>query len=59
MRTILHILTQPADNLARETSDRQAALPEVRVEIVDFTQPDADYPALVRAIFAADAVDVW
>lgn len=59
MRTILQLVTQPEDVLAREAAARQQALPEMQVEVVDLTRPNPDYDALVDKIFAADSVQVW
>lgn len=59
MKTILHILTKPDDALARELAARQRDLPDTRLEVADLTQPEPDYAALVRQIFAADSVEVW
>jgi len=57
MRTILHILTRPADEVTREIIERQQALPETRVEIADLTVAP-DYDAVVEKIFSADSVSV-
>ena len=59
MRTLLHLITQPEDVLARETSARQQLLPDTRVDVVDLTQPNPDYDALVDKIFTANSVQVW
>jgi len=59
MRTVLHILTKPADTFAGEIISRQTSQPDVRVEVVDLAQPTPDYLALLEKIFAADAVAVW
>jgi hypothetical protein len=58
MRTILHILTRPEDELTRELIERQRALPETKVEIVALAQETSNYDALVEKIFAADSIEV-
>jgi hypothetical protein len=55
----LHILTRPADGLVTGLIAAQRAEPENTVEVVDLTQPDPDYPALVEKVFAADSVATW
>ena len=57
MRTILHILTRPEEELTRELIAQQRALPDTRVEVVKLTG-EPDYGALIEAIFAADSVEV-
>ena len=59
MPAILHILTQPADSLTQEIISRQTHLSGAKVEVVDLTQPDPDYTALLEKIFSADSVEVW
>ena len=59
MRTILHILTRPDDELARELIERQRALPETKIEVVELTSRAPDYDALVERIFAAQSIEVW
>jgi hypothetical protein len=59
MRTILHILTRPEDELARELIAKHRALPETKVEVVELAAPAPDYDALIGKIFAADSVEVW
>jgi hypothetical protein len=59
MRTILHILTRPEDELTRELIVRQRALPETKLEVVELTAPAPDYDALLERIFTADSVEVW
>ena len=58
MRTILHILTRPEDELAREMIAKQRTLADTKVEIVELTDAEPDYGALIEAIFAADSVEV-
>jgi len=59
MRTILHILTRPEDELAHDLMERQRALPATMIEVVELTHHDPDYDALVERIFAAQSVEVW
>jgi hypothetical protein len=57
MRTILHILTRPADELTQELIAGQRGLPEITVDVVDLANTP-DYEALVEKIFAADTIQV-
>ena len=59
MRTILHILTQPPDELVKKTIERQRAFPETNVEVSDLTQESPDYDSLIDKIFAADSIDIF
>ena len=59
MRTILHILTRPADELTRELIERQRALPETTVETANLADGGADYDGLIGKIFSADSVEVF
>ena len=59
MRTILHILARPADDLTRDLIAQQQRLPETAVKILDLTTSAPDYNAAVEAIFTADSVEVW
>ena len=58
MRTILHILTRPEDELTREMIAKQRALADTKVEVVELTDAKPDYEAVIEAIFAADSVEV-
>lgn len=58
MRTILHILTRPEDELTRALIAQQRALPETKIEVVALTNGTPDYDALMEKIFAADSVEV-
>lgn len=58
MRTILHILTRPEDELARALIEAQRGLPGVAVEVVDLTDAP-DYDALVDRIFTVQSIEVW
>ncbi len=55
----LHILTQPADEVALEVIKAQRAQPGHEVEVVDLTVAEPDYAALVEKVFAADSVATW
>ena len=59
MPKLLHILTQPEDKLAAEIIAKQESTPDNKIEVVDLTQPDADYKKLLEKIFDADSVQVW
>jgi hypothetical protein len=59
MPDLLHILTKPNDTLALEIISHQRQQPGTNVEVVDLTQPEPDYKALLDQIFAADSVAVW
>ena len=58
MRTILHILTRPADELTRELIAKQRELPETQVEAVELTADAPDYDMLVQKIFSVDSIEV-
>lgn len=58
MRTILHILTKPEDDLVRDIIEAQRTLQEIQVKVVMLTD-GSDYSAVVDEIFAADSVEVW
>lgn len=58
MRTILHILTRPADEVTRKLMEEQRALPETTVEVTDLAVPAPDYEAVLEKIFAADSIQV-
>ena len=59
MRTILHILTRPEEELARNLIERQRALPNTQVEVVPLTDAAPNYDELLEQIFSADSVEVW
>jgi hypothetical protein len=59
MPALLHILNRPADDFVTTVISAQLALPESKVTVVDLTQPDADYAALVEKVFEADSVQCW
>jgi len=59
MPTQLHILTRPADELVTTLLERERAADQAQIEVVDLTQPNPDYGALVDRVFAADSVVTW
>ncbi len=59
MRQILHILTVYDDQFAQDILLAQKLQPEVDVKVVDLTEDEPDYKALVTEIFAADSIHVW
>jgi hypothetical protein len=59
MRSILHILAQPNDALARELVARQKSVAGNKVEIVDLRLPEPDYKDLLEKIFAAESIECW
>ena len=60
MKSILHIITKPTEILPVQISDLQTEI-GYEVSVVDISQAesDADYRALLEAIFQADNVSVW
>ena len=58
MRRVLHILTKPDDDLAREAIARQKGA-DITVEAVDLTASQPDYKALLEKVFDADSVESW
>ena len=59
MRAILHILSQTQDAVAQKIIASQSQDPENKVEVVELTEHEPDYKALLERIFAADSVAVW
>ena len=59
MPALLHILTKPDDALAARIIASHKTKVENKVEVVDLTQSDADYKALVEKIFKSDSIQVW
>ena len=55
----LHILTRPDDPTAAQVIAAQRQRPDLEINVVDLSRPEPDYRALLREIFAADAVAVW
>jgi len=58
MRTVLHILTRPEDELTQQLIASQRALPETQVEVVRLDPATPDYDALLEKVFTADSVEV-
>jgi hypothetical protein len=58
MRTILHILTGPEDEVTSQLIEQQRSLPDTAVELVSLSNPSPDYEQLVEKIFAADSIAV-
>ena len=50
MRTVLHILTRPEDELTREVIAKQRMLADTKVEVVELTGGEPDYGALIEAM---------
>lgn len=59
MPTLLHILTRADDALAGKIIAQQKTRAENKIDVVDLTQPEAEYKKLLEKIFAADSVEVW
>lgn len=59
MRTVLHILTRPADDLVQAIMREQQPHPETKVLVADLTGNEPDYAALVKQVFEANSVEVW
>ena len=58
MRTVLHILTRPEDELTQQLIASQSALPDTQVEVIRLDQATPDYDALLEKIFTADSVEL-
>ena len=59
MPRLLHILTTSDDNLADAVIHSHRQLGDREVKVVDLTEQEPDYDALLEEIFAADSVQVW
>lgn len=59
MRRLLHIVTKSDEPLATEIIQCHRQQPDWEVTVVDLTQREPDYEALLERIFAADSVQVW
>lgn len=63
MRTILHVLTAPADDLVAgliQQQQTQAGAAGFIVQVADLaTAEPPNYDALLDQIFAADSISVW
>lgn len=51
--------TSTSADLARQVAQSQKDNPEVDIRVVELTDSEPDYAALVREIFQADAIHVW
>lgn len=58
MRTVLHILTRPEDEMTQSLLAQQGTLVDTTVEVVRLDGPSPDYDALLEKIFTADSVEV-
>ncbi len=58
MKKILHIVTRPADELARSVIAAQQQA-DTSVDVVELPLEGADYAGLVDKVFEADSVEVW
>lgn len=58
MRTVLHILTRPEDEVTKTLLAEEQARNDLAVEVVRLDGPAPDYDALVERILAADSVQV-
>ncbi len=59
MRQILHIMTTANDILPQKIISHQQQSTDLQLKIVDLTQPEPDYQALLEDIFKADSINVW
>lgn len=62
VRHVLHLLTQPPDDLVTGLLDHQRALAsrgELQVEVIDLAAPGVDMDAVLDRVFAADATSTW
>lgn len=59
MRHLLHVLTRESEPFIAEMISRQQEEPDCEVAVVDLTQPEPDYQALLGKIFEADSIQVW
>lgn len=59
MRHLLHILTRQSEPFVTEIISRQREEPHCEIVIVDLTQAEPDYTALLGKIFEADSIQVW
>ena len=60
MRTVLHVLTVPPDELLRTLLKQQQGQPDLKVHIIDLTGPDhPDYSKVLDLILVADSVATW
>ena len=59
MHRLLHILTTTDDTLAETVITSHRQLADREVVVVDLTEREPDYEALLEEIFAANSVQVW
>ena len=59
MRTLLHVLTRPDDQLANKVASLQSEDPQNKIEMLDLTVKEPNYRLLLEKIFEADSVQVW
>lgn len=59
MKAQLHILTRPPDELVQALITGPRGEPGPEVVVVDLTQSDPDYAALVEKVFQSDSVVTW
>lgn len=58
-RSILHILTRPADPVVDRLIADQRQLPGHRVLVHPLDGSEPDYDLLLERVFAADSVECW
>lgn len=58
MPKALHILIR-ADDLAKDLIEAEKATGTSEVAVIDLTQPQPDYKALLEEVFRADSVRIW
>jgi hypothetical protein len=59
MKTLLHLLNQPADELVLAVVAAQKSDPDNAVTVIDLSQPETDYRAVVESVFSADSIQCW
>ena len=59
MRKTLIIVTKPNERLCDAVVENQLALSGHEIKIIDITEKEPDYRALLGDIFAASSVQVW
>jgi hypothetical protein len=59
MKTLLHLLNQPADDLVLAVVSAQKSNPENTVTVIDLSRPETDYRDVLESVFAADSVQCW
>ena len=56
---MLHVLTRPADQMAKEIVTRQREGRGYKIETVDLTLKVPDYGLLLEKLFTADSIEIW